>query len=291
MAENNKEKILDGKAASAALKESLKPRIDRLRDIGIIPGLATILVGEDPASKIYVNLKHKDCADIGIKSFQEVLPETTSRAELEAVITRLNNNDEVHGILLQVPLPPNLDAEDVLRMIDPRKDVDGFHPQNLGNLLRGNLDDAFVSCTPAGIMYLLRDHYHILLEGLETVIVNRSNIVGKPLIPLLLRENATVTTCHTRTRDLKFHTTRADLVIIGVGKPKMFTKDYFKEGVIIVDVGINRTDEGLCGDVDFADVLEICSKITPVPGGIGPMTRAALMLNTVKSAERFSRRY
>ncbi|MHA1791132.1 MAG: bifunctional 5,10-methylenetetrahydrofolate dehydrogenase/5,10-methenyltetrahydrofolate cyclohydrolase [Promethearchaeota archaeon] len=283
---NLDDKILDGRAASAALKESLKPRIHALKEKGVVPGLATIIVGDDPASKLYVSFKHKACKELGIKSFECMLDENTTIEQLENKIKEFNSNEEIHGILVQVPLPSHLNPEKVLTMIDPRKDVDGFHPQNLGNLLRGNLDDCFISCTPAGIIYLLKDYHGIKLEGLETVIVNRSNIVGKPLIHLLLKENATVTTCHTRTRDLKFHTRRADLVIVGIGKPRYFKKEDFKEGVIIVDVGINRTETGLHGDVDFDDVIEIARKITPVPGGVGPMTIASLMLNTVKAAER-----
>ncbi|MHA1370847.1 MAG: bifunctional 5,10-methylenetetrahydrofolate dehydrogenase/5,10-methenyltetrahydrofolate cyclohydrolase [Promethearchaeota archaeon] len=279
-----KEKLLDGRVASAALKESLIPRIKQLADDGVIPGLATILVGDDPASRIYVSMKHKACKSLGINSIQVDLPGNVSEVELIQEIRKLNDDPAVHGILVQLPLPKHINAERIINHISPKKDVDGFHPMNLGNLIRGNVDDALVSCTPAGIIYLLKEHGKIDLQGLEVVIVNRSNIVGKPLIHLFLMENSTVTTCHTSTRDLKYHTNHADLVVIGVGRPKMFTDDYFKEDVIVVDVGINRTESGLCGDVDFENVIKIAGKITPVPGGVGPMTIASLMFNTVKAA-------
>ncbi|MBD3188465.1 bifunctional 5,10-methylene-tetrahydrofolate dehydrogenase/5,10-methylene-tetrahydrofolate cyclohydrolase [Candidatus Bathyarchaeota archaeon] len=278
-------KILDGREASIALKDSLVPRIERLSTAGIIPGLATVIVGDDPASKIYVSLKHKACKELDIASFQHELEANTSMNKIESLIARLNDDDRVHGILVQVPLPGHLDPEQIITWIDPRKDVDGFHPSNVGRLMRGQIEGTLVSCTPAGIMYLLVEHHGIDLTGMEVVIVSRSNIVGKPLIPLFLQQDATVTTCHTKTKKLAFHTRRADLVIAGTGQPKMFTKEYFSDGVIIVDVGIHRIDGNLCGDVDFEDVLPVASKITPVPGGVGPMTIAALMRNTVQSAE------
>jgi methylenetetrahydrofolate dehydrogenase (NADP+)/methenyltetrahydrofolate cyclohydrolase len=277
-------KILDGKACSQDLKASLKKRVDELLNRGVVPGLATVIVGEDPASKVYVANKHKDCAEVGIKSFHATLPASTSETELVARIKILNENPEVHGILVQLPLPAQIDVENILACIDPRKDVDGFHPFNLGNLLRGNGRHLYTSCTPGGIMHLLK-WAKIDLKGLDVVIVNRSNIVGKPLIPLFLKESATVQVCHTATKDLAGHCRKADLVVTGTGKAKMFTADYFKDGAIVVDVGMNRTDQGLCGDVDFANVIGKVAKITPVPGGIGLMTRAQLMANTVKATE------
>jgi methylenetetrahydrofolate dehydrogenase (NADP+)/methenyltetrahydrofolate cyclohydrolase len=277
-------KILDGKACSLELKGKLKQRVAVLAKRGIVPGLATVLVGEDPASKVYVANKHKDCEEVGIKSLHVALPASTSEQQLLAKIKEFNQDPKVHGILVQLPLPKQIDVENILACIDPRKDVDGFHPQNLGNLLRGNGKHLYTSCTPAGIMYLLK-WAKVELKGLDVVIVNRSNIVGKPLIPLFLKENATVQVCHTGTKDLAGHCRRADLVVTGTGRARMFTAEYFKEGAIVVDVGMNRTDQGLCGDVDFANVIGKVSKITPVPGGVGLMTRALLMLNTVTAAE------
>ena len=278
-------KILDGRAASESLRTELKKRVAVLANKNIKPGLVTILVGEDPASKIYVNLKHKACNQVGIRSEKRVLAASISEQELLNVIREYNEDRSFHGILVQLPLPPHIDVEKVLQEIDVSKDVDGFHPVNLGNLVRGNTDNSFVSCTPAGILYLLKEHANINLEGLDAVIENRSNIVGKPLVHLLLQENVTVTVCHSRTKNLKEHTRRADLVITGIGKAKYFTKSYFKEGAIIVDVGTNRTDDGLVGDVDFDNVIEIASKISPPTGGVGPMTISMLLANTVKSAE------
>ncbi|MFX0101193.1 MAG: bifunctional 5,10-methylenetetrahydrofolate dehydrogenase/5,10-methenyltetrahydrofolate cyclohydrolase [Candidatus Hodarchaeota archaeon] len=286
--EEYKDKILNGTAASNELRESLKPRIAKLGEKGVVPGLATILVGDDPASKIYVSYKHKGCKALGINSYEKVLPVETTENELMEIVKEYNADEKTHGILVQSPVPKHIDMEKIIACIDPKKDVDGFHPQNLGNLLRGNMDNIFVSCTPAGIIYLLKEWGKIELKGLEVVIVNRSNLVGKPLIPLFLMEHATVTTCHTRTKDLKFHTKRADLLVTGVGRPRYFTADYFKEGVIVVDVGISRIESGVCGDVDFENVVKIASKITPVPGGVGPMTISMLLLNTVTSAERSS---
>lgn len=280
------DKILDGRAASAAIKVDLKGRVDALRARGVVPGLATLLVGDDPASKIYVNNKHKACTEIGIASMHETMPASTTEAALLDRIEALNADPAVHGILVQLPLPAGIDPERVLFAIDPAKDVDGFHPVNLGKLVRGTIDDGFVSCTPAGIIHLLTVHGGLDLKGLDAVIVNRSNIVGKPLVHLLLKENATVTVCHTGTRDLAAHVCRADLLVAGVGKPKFFTSAHVKPGAIVVDVGMNRGPDGLCGDVDFDDVLPVASKITPVPGGVGLMTVAMLLANTVTAAER-----
>ncbi len=277
-------KILDGKACSQELKDKLKVRVAALAKKGIVPGLATVLVGEDPPSKVYVANKHKDCAEIGINSIHMALPASTSEKVLLEKIREFNANPAIHGILVQLPLPKQIDVENVLACIYPHKDVDGFHPQNLGNLLRGNGKHLYTSCTPAGIMYLLK-WAKIAMKGLDVVIVNRSNIVGKPLIPLFLKENATVQVCHTGTKDLVGHCRQADLVVSGTGKARMFTADYFKEGAIVVDVGMNRTEQGLCGDVDFSNVIGKVAKITPVPGGVGLMTRAMLLLNTVIAAE------
>lgn len=277
-------KILDGKACSQELKGKLKIRVAALAKKGIVPGLATVLVGEDPASKVYVANKHKDCKEVGIDSLHVALPASTTEQQLLARIRDFNEDPKVHGILVQLPLPKQIDVENVLACIDPRKDVDGFHPQNLGNLLRGNGKHLYTSCTPAGIMYLLK-WANIDTKGLDVVIVNRSNIVGKPLIPLFLKENATVQVCHTGTKDLIGHCNKADLVVTGTGKARMFTAEYFKEGAIVIDVGMNRTEQGLCGDVDFANVVGKVARITPVPGGVGLMTRALLLLNTVTAAE------
>jgi methylenetetrahydrofolate dehydrogenase (NADP+)/methenyltetrahydrofolate cyclohydrolase len=280
------DKLLDGKAASQTVKDGLKPRIEALADAGKTPGLAVVLVGDDPGSKIYVNNKHKACLELGLNSYQHFLPEDTPEEEVGALLRSLNQDDSVDGILLQLPVPVHINPEHMLALIDPAKDVDGLHPQNLGNLMRGNLDACFTSCTPTGIIYLLKEYGGVDIKGKEVVIVNRSIIVGKPLIPLFLLENATVTTCHTSTVDLKFHTRRADIVVTGTGKPKMFDTDYFSPGVIIVDVGMDRDENNkLCGDVDFNTVAPMASKITPVPGGVGPMTIAMLLSNTVKAGE------
>ncbi|MBN2152795.1 MAG: bifunctional 5,10-methylenetetrahydrofolate dehydrogenase/5,10-methenyltetrahydrofolate cyclohydrolase [Candidatus Lokiarchaeota archaeon] len=277
-------KILDGRACSQELKDALKLRVAALAKRGIVPGLATVLVGDDPASKVYVANKHKDCTEVGIKSFHVNLPASTTEGNLVERVKEYNENPLVHGILVQLPLPKQVDVENILACIDPRKDVDGFHPQNLGNLLRGNGKHFFTSCTPAGIVHLLK-WAKVDMKGMDAVIVNRSNIVGKPLVPLLLQENATVQVCHTGTRDLVGHCSRADLVVAGTGKARMFTPEYFKKGAIVVDVGMNRTEQGLCGDVDFSAVVDKVAKITPVPGGVGLMTRAMLLQNTVTAAE------
>ncbi len=277
--------ILDGRATAQSVKDSLRPRVEALSLKGIVPCLATVLVGDDPGSKIYVGNKHKACAELGMKSIEINKPASTSQQEVIQAVRELNARPDVHGILVQVPLPPSMDVEAILAEIDPAKDVDGFHPVNLGKLMRGDFKGALIPCTPAGIIRLLKA-YHVELKGMEVVIVSRSNIVGKPLVPLFLRENSTVTVCHTGTRDLKFHTRRAGLVVTGVGKAEYFTSDYFTEGVVIVDVGTNRTPGGLLGDVHFGTVSTIASKISPVPGGVGPMTIAMLMENTVAAAER-----
>lgn len=273
--------LIDGKAISTALKEELKVKVDALKEQGIEPCLAVILVGEDPASTVYVNNKKKACEFIGIKSLSYELPESTTQDELLALIDKLNADDGVNGILVQLPLPKHIDEDAVIQAISPKKDVDGFHPQSVGALCIGQ--KGFVSCTPAGIIELLR-RSNVEIEGKECVIIGRSNIVGKPMSLLMLRENATVTVCHSRTKNLKEVTRRADILIVAIGKPKMITAEYVKEGAVVIDVGIHRLEgKKLCGDVDFDTVAEHTSMITPVPGGVGPMTIAMLMKNCVDS--------
>lgn len=273
--------IIDGKAISTALKEELKGKVDALKAQGVEPCLAVILVGEDPASTVYVNNKKKACEFIGIKSLSYELPESTTQDELLALIDKLNADDGVNGILVQLPLPKHIDEDAVIQAISPKKDVDGFHPQSVGALCIGQ--KGFVSCTPAGIIELLK-RSNVEIEGKECVIIGRSNIVGKPMSLLMLRENATVTVCHSRTKNLKEVTKRADILIVAIGKPKMITAEYVKEGAVVIDVGIHRLEgKKLCGDVDFDTVAEHTSMITPVPGGVGPMTIAMLMKNCVDS--------
>ncbi len=273
--------LIDGKAISTALKEELKVKVDALKAQGVEPCLAVILVGEDPASTVYVNNKKKACEFIGIKSLSYELPESTTQDELLALIDKLNADDGVNGILVQLPLPKHIDEDAVIQAISPKKDVDGFHPQSVGALCIGQ--KGFVSCTPAGIIELLK-RSNVEIEGKECVIIGRSNIVGKPMSLLMLRENATVTVCHSRTKNLKEVTKRADILIVAIGKPKMITAEYVKEGAVVIDVGIHRLEgKKLCGDVDFDTVAEHTSMITPVPGGVGPMTIAMLMKNCVDS--------
>ncbi len=273
--------IIDGKAISTEIKEELKVKVAELAEQGIHPCLAVILVGNDPASGVYVNNKKKACEFIGVKSLSYELPEETTEAELLDLIRKLNEDDSVSGILVQLPLPKHINEDAVLLAISPKKDVDGFHPENVGALCIGR--PGFVSCTPAGIIQLLK-RSNVEIAGKECVIIGRSNIVGKPMSLLMLRENATVTICHSKTKDLKEVTKRADILIVAIGKPKMITAEYVKEGAVVIDVGIHRLEgKKLCGDVDFDDVAPHCSKITPVPGGVGPMTIAMLMNNCVDS--------
>lgn len=273
--------ILDGKKTSNRIKTELKEKVAHLAEKGIIPCLAVVIVGEDPASKVYVNSKKKACEMIGIKSLSYELAEETTEVELLKLVQELNNNTEVNGILVQLPLPKHINEDAIIMAIDPNKDVDGFHPVNVGNLSIGN--KGFISCTPYGIIELMK-RYEIPIEGMNCVIVGRSNIVGKPISMLLLRENATVTICHSKTKDLKSVCKNADILIAAIGRPKMITADYVKDGAVIIDVGINRLEDGsLCGDVDYKDVFDKASYITPVPGGIGPMTIAMLMKNLVES--------
>ena len=274
--------IIDGKAISAQIKDELKKKVEVLKETqGISVCLAVIQVGSDPASTVYVGNKKKACSYIGIDSLSYELPEETTQEELLTLIGELNGNKEVNGILVQLPLPEHIDEDAVIRAIDPKKDVDGFHPQSVGALCIGQ--PGFVSCTPAGIIQLLK-RSGIEIAGRECVIVGRSNIVGKPMALLLLRENGTVTVAHSRTANLQEVTKRADILVVAVGRPKMITRDYVKEGAVVIDVGIHRNESGrLCGDVDYEDVAPVCSAITPVPGGVGPMTIAMLMYNCVEA--------
>ena len=273
--------IIDGKTISLQIKEELKQKAADLRAQGTAVTLAVIQVGNNPASCVYVRNKKKGCEYIGIGSLSYELPEETTQEELLSLIQELNGRGDVNGILVQLPLPAHIDEDTVIKAIDPRKDVDGFHPQSVGALCIGQ--PGFVSCTPAGIIQLLK-RSGISIEGKECVVLGRSNIVGKPMSLLLLRENATVTIAHSRTKNLKEVTSRADILIVAIGKPKMVTREYVKEGAVVIDVGINRDENNkLCGDVDFEDVEPICSAITPVPGGVGPMTIAMLLNNCIES--------
>lgn len=273
--------IIDGKLISAQIKDELKEKVAKMKEDGINVCLAVIQVGNDPASSVYVGNKKKACAYVGIESLSYELPEETSQEELLSLIGKLNEDARVNGILVQLPLPAHINEDAVIQAIDPKKDVDGFHPQSVGALCIGQ--PGFVSCTPAGIIQLLK-RSGIEIAGKECVVIGRSNIVGKPMALLLLRENGTVTVTHSRTRDLKEVTRRADILVVAIGKPKMITREYVKEGAVVIDVGIHRNENNkLCGDVDYEDVAPVCSAITPVPGGVGPMTIAMLMHNCVES--------
>lgn len=273
--------IIDGKAISARIKDEVKEQVAALKEQGKSVCLAVIQVGTDPASGVYVGNKKKACAYVGIESLSYELPEETTQEKLLSLISELNEKEEVNGILVQLPLPGHIDEDAVIRSIDPKKDVDGFHPQSVGALCIGQ--PGFVSCTPAGIIQLLK-RSGIEIAGKECVVIGRSNIVGKPMALLLLRENGTVTVTHSKTKDLKEVTKRADILVVAIGKPRMITRDYVKEGAVVIDVGIHRNENNkLCGDVDYEDVAPICGAITPVPGGVGPMTIAMLMYNCVHS--------
>lgn len=272
--------IIDGKKISQEIKDELREKMAELKQKGESRCLAVIQVGDDPASSVYVNNKKKACEYIGIDSESYHLPEKTTEKELLELIDGLNRKPEVNGILVQLPLPKQIDEDKILLAISPEKDVDGFHPVNVGNLSIGR--PGFVSCTPAGVIQLLK-RAGIEIEGKECVVLGRSNIVGKPMAMLLLRENGTVTVCHSRTKDLKEITKRADILVAAIGKPKFIDADYVKEGAVVIDVGIHRNENGkLCGDVDFESVAPHCAAITPVPGGVGPMTIAMLMNNCVE---------
>ena len=279
--------LIKGSEISKQIKEELKQEVARLKEKhNLTPGLATILVGEDEASKVYVGQKEKTCKELGIHSERINLPGNTIEAELLALVEKLNKDSRIHGILVQLPLPKHINETNVLYAIDPKKDVDGFHPVNVGKLMLGEPD--FIPCTPHGIQELLI-RSGVKTDGAEAVVVGRSNIVGKPIANMLLQKkkgaNATVTICHTGTKDLASHTKRADILIVAAGKPKTITADMVKEGVVVIDVGVNRLETGLVGDVDFETVKEKAKAITPVPGGVGPMTIAMLMHNTVQAAK------
>ncbi len=275
--------IIDGKAISAQIKDELKVKTAALLEKGIKVTLAVILVGEDPASQVYVRNKKRACEYIGYNSLSYELPKDTSEEELLRLIDELNGREDVDGILVQMPLPGHINEKKVIDAISPDKDVDGFHPMNVGALCIG--EEGFVSCTPAGVIQLLK-RSGIEISGKECVVVGRSNIVGKPMSMLLLQENGTVTVCHSRTKDLNEVTKRADILVVAIGKPKFIDASYVKEGAVVIDVGIHRQDDGkLCGDVDYASVEPVASAITPVPGGVGPMTIAMLMYNCLASVD------
>ncbi|MBQ1802907.1 MAG: bifunctional methylenetetrahydrofolate dehydrogenase/methenyltetrahydrofolate cyclohydrolase FolD [Lachnobacterium sp.] len=278
-------RLIDGKQISTDIKESLKVEVAKLKEKGINCVLAVIQVGEDPASKVYVRNKKRACEYIGIESISYELPEKTTQEELLEIIDKLNDDEKVNGILCQLPLPKHIDEDVVIKRISPQKDVDGFHPENVGALVIGQ--KGFVSCTPAGIIELLK-RSNIDIDGKHCVIVGRSNIVGKPMALLMLRENATVTVCHSHTKNLKGITKTADILIVAIGKPKFINEEYVKDGAVVIDVGIHRQEnKKLCGDVDFDSVCDKTSAITPVPGGVGPMTIAMLMHNCVEGAKNY----
>ena len=275
--------IIDGKLVSAAVKDRVANEVKNLNSKGISVCLAVILVGQDPASQIYVANKKKACEQLGIISKEYLLPETTTQSELLALVNELNNDKTVNGILCQLPLPKGLDEKAVIETIDPNKDVDAFHPVNVGRIMIGDYD--FLPCTPAGVMEML-SYYNIDAEGKECVVIGRSNIVGKPMGMLLLHKNGTVTISHSRTKNLAEVTRRADILVAAVGRANFVTADMVKDGAVVIDVGMNRADGKLCGDVDFDAVSQKASYITPVPGGVGPMTIATLMQNTLTAAKR-----
>ena len=280
--------LISGKEVSAAKRAELKNRVKALNEKGVNVGLAVIIVGNNSASRVYVNNKKKGCAEVGMESFEYALPEETTTDELLELVEKLNNDTAVDGILCQLPLPKQIDEKKVLNAIAPNKDVDAFHPVNTGHIMIG--DHSFLPCTPAGIMEMLK-YYNISVEGKECVVIGRSNIVGKPMAMLLLGQNGTVTICHSRTKNLKEVTRRADILVAAVGKAYFVTPDMVKDGAVVIDVGMNRNAEGkLCGDVDFDKVKDKCSFITPVPGGVGPMTITMLLKNTLTaSKEHFNK--
>ena len=279
-------KLIDGKAIAAEIRREIAADTEKFKkENGYAPGLAVVIVGEDPASQVYVRNKHRACEEVGFYSRGYELPADTDEKTLLALIDELNGDDSIHGILVQLPLPRHLDEEKILLAIDPKKDVDAFHPYNVGRIMIGNYD--FLPCTPAGVMALL-DRSGVEIEGKECVVVGRSNIVGKPQAMLLLEKNGTVTVCHSRTKNLREVCRRADILVAAIGKPEFFDSSYIKEGAVVIDVGMNRrpADGKLCGDVDFASVEPIASAITPVPGGVGPMTITMLMKNTFTAAKK-----
>lgn len=275
--------LIDGKEIARQKKALISEEVEKLKQEGIVPGLAVILVGNDPASKTYVSNKERTCRELGMHSVLIELPETVSEQALLDQVAELNEDSTIHGILVQMPLPDHINETKVIEMISPEKDVDGFHPVNVGRMMTGQ--DSFLPCTPYGVMEML-DYIGADIAGKHVVVVGRSNIVGKPAGQLFLNKNATVTYCHSKTTELKAFTRQADILVAAVGKVNLITKDHVKEGAIVIDVGMNRNSEGkLCGDVDFSNVREIASYITPVPGGVGPMTITMLMFNTLKAAK------
>ena len=276
--------IIDGKAIAAKMRGKIADGVQALKTKGITPGLAVVLVGDDPASRVYVTMKEKACHEAGIFSAEHKLPAGTSEAELLALVEQLNHNPKIHGILEQLPLPAHIDTDKVLEAISPLKDADGFHPYNVGRLSIGK--PLFQPCTPYGVMVMLEET-GVDLNGKDVVVIGRSNIVGKPIAMMCMAKNATVTVCHSRTRDLADVVRRADVVIAAVGRPQMIKGDWIKPGAVVIDVGINRLDSGkLVGDVDFASAAERATAITPVPGGVGPMTITMLLFNTLEAAQR-----
>lgn len=278
--------LLDGKLVSRITREKIKERVQNYKNkYNSVPGLAVIMVGNNPASAVYVRNKHKACEEVGINSIQIELPETISEKALLDKIACLNSDQDVHGILVQLPLPKHIDEKKIINAIVPHKDVDAFHPENVGRIMIGDYD--FLPCTPAGIMKML-EYYEIDLTGKNCVVVGRSNIVGKPMAHLLMEKNGTVTVCHSKTNNLSDYTQKADILIAAIGKANFITKDMVKPNAVVIDVGINRVNGKLCGDVDFQNVSEKCSHISPVPGGVGPMTITMLLENTLKAAERMA---
>ena len=283
VAEEYSTRIIDGRALAKKVEEEVKEGVQKLKaEKGIIPGLATILVGEDPASKMYVRLKHKACERIGIHGEDHNLPASISQEELTTHIKQLNLRDDIHGILLQLPLPKHLDDKEAMLAIDPKKDADGFHPYNMGNLLIGN--EGFVPCTPKGVIRAMEEH-GVQIQGKHAVIVGHSNVVGKPMAAMLINRNATVSVCHVFTKDLKQYTLDADILVVGTGVKHLIKADMVKEGVVVFDVGITEENGKVYGDVDFENVVKKASLITPVPGGVGPMTISILMQHVVMAAE------
>jgi len=275
--------IIDGLALAKEIRLEIKKEVDKLQQKGVVPGLAVVLVGDDPASHAYVKMKAKACKEVGFYSIVHEMPVSVSQEKIIETIRMMNTNSNIDGILVQLPLPKQIQTEKILEVIDPKKDVDGFHPYNTGRLV--SKLDSFVPCTPLGVMRMFK-HYGIDLRGKDVVVVGASRIVGKPMGALLLNADATVTTCHIHTKDLKSHTQNADIVIVGVGKPNLITADMIKKGAIVIDIGINKLDDGkIVGDVDFEGVGKKCSYITPVPGGVGPMTIAMLLENTLNAAK------
>ena len=276
--------LIDGKSLAKKVQTSVADEVEKLKqEKNIVPGLAVILVGDDPASHAYVNMKAKACENVGFYSITHNMPDTISQEEIIGTIQMMNENPRIDGILVQLPLPKHIDTDKILEVIDPKKDVDGFHAYNVGRLVTGL--DSFVACTPLGVMKMFEE-YEIELRGKDVCVVGASNIVGKPMASLLLNAEATVTITHIYTKDLKAHTSKADIIVVGVGVPGLIKEDMVKEGAIVIDIGINRIEDGsLVGDVDFKNVSPKCSYITPVPGGVGPMTIAMLLSNTLKSAK------